>query len=225
MRIGTRRLSPADIPVIGSRTSDDIEANALADPAWGSSQEERKSSIARASKRARYVSIGGYALAIGGIFFPKPYGVWIGSPGDHPIALFVWTISRRGRWALRSTKEDFRPQVGDGMAMPAIALLLRTLMDLHFSDTGYLLITSFLAALGAVAVAYTVARSGPRPRVTAVLILLVAGIWSFGAIGETDVLLDHGLPTATHRVPIVRKDVSHGKTTTYSRNNARLAGS
>jgi|GEM_PF-4070993 len=191
-------------------------ASARADPAWGSSPEERASRLARAVKVAGVISVVGYFAALVGIFFPRPFALWIIVLTLAPPAFFIWTLACRGRWSIGSTNEDPRPQVGDAVRILALALGLRGLLDTHIYDLQLLLATCALIAIGAAFASYDIAKSGPRPRATIILVVVVTMIWAYGAISEANVWLDRGPPTATRVVSLIRKDVSRGKSTTYS---------
>jgi hypothetical protein len=187
---------------------------AVADNAdFGATPEQRLRRMVLARKVAGALGFLAAALAVWSFFRPQPYAVLIASLAALPALALILAARSRGLFRIYAvTKVD----AGLGMvfSMPALAVMLRVLLDLNM--------VSFLPLIGAAAIsagafASIIAIADRQIRTQPAMLAvcgLVAGLYFFGVIGEANALLDRA-PVPVIRSQIMAKHVSQGKTTTF----------
>lgn len=187
----------------------------LAEEEYGFTEADREAFLERARKVAG--STVGVAMVVSfwAGFLPRPFTWAMGAASCLPFAALAVGFLHRGLVRLWGSKESAHPHVGLAIVLPSFALGARAVMEFHLVSIAPVVAPSLLA--GAVMSACILAvfretRSSLRPLLVAVALGLASGA---ALAVQANGLLDSGTPVV-HEVRVLGKQVSRGKTTTWS---------
>lgn len=200
------------LPDLDLREREASEAKLLADPAFGSSPQERFARLARARRFSKVVNGAAVATLAWAYLYPHPYPLAIGL-----LALFPWcavliVMLSRGLIVFDARRNDARPNVAVLLLLPGIVLGLRAMLDVHVLDVMPVFVYGFLASLPLLASAWmTASKDAAKPwGFPLTLLLLVALPYGGGGLLLANVGLDHQ-PAQTFPTHVLRKYISTGK--------------
>ena len=205
-------------PNLDKQEAQKEEAQLLTRAELGDNEQARESRLRAARRVALLLNWAGGLACIWLFLYPRPYELacWAGLllPVPAVIALFAYSPLIR----LDERKNSAYPALFIALTGPGLGLTLRSFFDVELLDyapfwpvmTQAALLTAGVLALGA--------RPGLHEsahRVTeAVVIVVVAVTYGFGAPYIVNYIFDDATPTA-YRAVMLRKHSSSGKTTTY----------
>jgi hypothetical protein len=190
-------------------------ASALSDTQLGTSTEERRSALSRATVETRILHAVAVAAMFWAFLYPHPYAAAIVLLAVIPLASVAIAIFSHGAISLYSASNSVRPGVAYTMIVPAMVLALKGLKDWHilawsgfwlpFAVLGILLIA--ILGLGSI--------SDTRRTVLGFLGLSVVFLAeAYGLVLFANCYPDRSVPEI-HRTTVVSRRISSGKSTTY----------
>jgi len=188
------------------------EAKLAADPAFGSSPQDRLDRLAKARQVAKVANMVTLGAVLWAYVYPQPY-----HPAILLLVLLPWcavaiVALSRGLICFDTVRNDVRPHVALILMMPALVLGLRAMLDINIIDVTRTLEFGFIAGLPLVfAVSLVGQRDQPRPWVLPLLMLVIVAVpYGGGLVAFADVMLDHQAPQ-TFQTQVLRKYISTGK--------------
>ena len=188
------------------------EAKLIADPAYGSSPQDRLARLAKARQLAKVANMATLAAVFWAYIYPQPY-----HPAILVMALLPWcavalVALSRGLICFDTLRNDVRPNVALILMMPALVLGMRAMLDINIMDVTRTLEFGFIAGLPLLfAVTLVGQRNGPRPWVLPLLMLVIVTVpYGGGLVAFADVVFDHQAPQ-TFQTQVLRKYISSGK--------------
>jgi hypothetical protein len=202
------------IPDLDAQAAAALETEIRNDPMLGNTPEERLARFAQARKIARNLTFVAPVLYLWGSLYPHPYLLVIGVLAALPWLPVALLAKSPGVYQLTGAANSGRPDLTAALIAPALLLALRALSDVHIIDWSGLLpwIIGAGALLGA-GIAWA-NRKPSRLWGSAIVILLAAGAYGFGAATSADAVLDAAAPT-TYRPMVLRKHVTGGRNRSY----------
>ena len=199
----------AAIPDLDVRDRERAAQELLQRPELGSTEEERRRSLATAQSIARVATFVAVATGAWGMFYPRPLEAVIVTLFALPLATAALLLGGRGRYSGAGERNEVRPSLLAPLFVPGMILLLRAIADVHAIDWRLPL---FWAALGAFPLTALVVIGDPTLRrrwfgPLIVFLLLSAHPW--GAFQMATALLDRSAPER-FRVAVLDKHVTSG---------------
>jgi len=200
------------LPDLDQQERQASEAKLMADPAFGSSPQDRLARLAKARQVAKVANM----VTLAGVFwayvYPQPY-----HPAILLMALLPWcavaiVALSRGLICFDTLRNDVRPNVALILMLPALVLGMRAMLDINIMDVTRTLEFGFIAGLPLLfAVTLAGQGSGSRPWVLPLLMLIVVTVpYGGGLVAFADVIFDHQAPQ-TFQTQVLRKYISSGK--------------
>lgn len=186
----------------------------ISDEHLGSNKDERLRKLADARKWTRTLNFLGFVAIGWGIFYPNPYGYALGLLLALPPAALLMMVLSRGLIRYDTPKSSSYPNVAAAFMMPPIALLLRALIDWHFTDWHELLPSTVLLG-AALTLALWIAATDIRKK--AAMLVFGAGLcflYAHGAAAFFNCFHDRSEPLV-YEATITDQRITRGKQTSY----------
>ncbi|RSK51162.1 hypothetical protein [Hymenobacter rigui] len=190
----------------------------LQDETLGRSVPEREEKLAQARQVARVLNTLAWAVAAWLFFYPKPYDVAVqASLGLPPVAALA-LLWYQGLLRADERKDSAYPALGSALFIPAVALMLRVLLDFELLDysAAWQLAAAVAVLFGGV-LAYGNRRfiKLPASRWGAVAtVFFCALVYGYSAVVAINCVFDEATPRV-YAANVISKHISSGKTTTY----------
>ncbi len=202
------------LPDLDAQEAQALEAEVAANAELGQTPEERLARLAAARKLANALSYTTYAVAAWGYVYPRPYWLAMLVLGALPWIAIVLVARSSGLVRIDSRRGDPRPTLAIAVIVPGFVLLMRAVSDVGVLDIERALIfATVTAALLVWAAMMSDAAARARPW-SALLLLLLACAYGYGAVVLADCLLDSA-PGENFRVAVLASHVSRGRNTSY----------
>jgi hypothetical protein len=196
---------------------DELQRNREAlesDPALGANLDDRRATLRRMTWVARVGTAIAWLVTGWTLFWPRPYEWAVGIALALPLialALHVWSDRI---FSLDVDKNDARPSLNNLYALPALAVAMRSAVDLAFVDGLDLLGAVAVAAALFAAILAVLDRRIVARRATWFPLAMFALVYGYAAVTQADTLLDKAT-AVSYPVTVRGKHISGGKTTTY----------
>jgi hypothetical protein len=155
------------------------------------------------------------AAMVWGLFFPRPNEVMIALLAGLPLVAIAMLAPSKGLYHMGGLRSDRRPSLGPAFLGCGLVLSLRALQEINLHPLYWVTAITSAILVGGI-LTLIVVRADARSREgTWALILVVASVYSYGAIAEADTLLDWSTPTI-NEVLVLRKHYSSGRRGTPS---------
>ena len=190
----------------------------LADVAIGATPEARAAAVHRATRVARVLNIGGFAVAAWLFFWPRPHGGAIAAGLLQPLLAIaaLWAFPHTLR--IDEKKNSGHPSLLAGFIMVSLILLVRGLFDYEVVDYAPLWPVAGLAAVavaGALALGSRKFLALPTERLSVGMTLLVlAALYGYSATVLVNGAYDEA-PAQEFAPRVTGMHSNSGKTTTY----------
>ena len=139
----------------------------------------------------------GALLMIGTIVLCDPYEVWVGACFLFSVFCYLLCVCKPLYFTPCFTRQENSAlsmvSMPIAFASPAIALLLRAILDVNYLS--YTKFAIFSVVLGVVLSAVLLARSRTKSIDVVTMSIIYCMIFAFGSVGEADYLLDSGEPS------------------------------
>lgn len=139
----------------------------------------------------------GALLMIGTIVLCDPYEVWVGACFLFSVFCYLLCVCKPLYFTPCFTKQENSAvsmvSMPIAFASPAIALLLRAILDVNYLS--YTKFAIFSVVLGIVLSAVLLTRSRTKSIDVVTMSIIYCMIFAFGSVGEADYLLDSGEPS------------------------------
>jgi len=202
------------IPDLDAQAAAALDAEIRSDPELGKTPEERLARFSQARKIARYATFVAPALYLWSALYPQPYLLLIGLLAVLPWLPVALMAKNPGVYQLTGTAASGRPDLSAALIAPPLLLALRAFYDVHILDWSALM--PWLVGAGALlaaSVAWVNRKASPRWS-SAIVILLAAAAYGFGAAASSDAVLDASAP-ATYKPAVLGKHVTGGRNRSY----------
>ena len=189
-------------------------ASLIQDDNLGVSTEDKFAYLKRMRNVAKIVNGIAVALALLGVFRPRPYELVIACLAAYPFLALVSIRLSRGVIRFDTRQKDIHPSVLTGVLAPAGALALRALFDFQILAWGpFWLPFGFLTGL--LFLTFLIVHRGIKlTRVSVAASVFFFVIYGYGATVTLNGLRDSA-PSSVYPVQVLDKRVSSGKTTSY----------
>jgi hypothetical protein len=176
-------------------------------------RQSRARALALAQKIAAALTLAAIAVAVWALFRPQPHGGLMALLIALPLLAVTAVVARPDLFRI-GLGSGYEANLGSACAVPACALFARTLFDLNL--VSWLPLTAFAAAVAIVFLIAALRREAQLRRRWWRLLAaaLLAGAYAFGALGQTNVLLDHA-PQSVLRSRILDKHLGHTRIASY----------
>jgi hypothetical protein len=202
------------IPDLDAQAAAALEAEVRSDPELGKTPEERVARFAQARKIARNATFVAPVLYLWSSIYPHPYLLIIGLLAVLPWLPVALMARSPGVYQLTGAAASGRPDLAAALIAPALLFALRAFSDVHIIDWSALIPWAVAAAaLLAASTAWVNRKPSPRWG-AAIVILLAAGAYGFGAATSADAVLDASAPTI-YKPAVLGKHVTGGRYRSY----------
>ena len=211
-------LWPATYSDLDAQEQEQANVAILQDDSLGATTEEREIRLSKARRTSKVLNIAGGAVAAWLLFQPDPYH-WAVAAG---LAL-PW-LTAAALWlhpaalSLVENKNSAHPSPSLALLLPALALLLRGVLDFEILNYQNLWLPAAVVTIGLAGGLLTSTRhfvTQSDSRLSTLLTALgYAALYGFAATLIVNCAYDEGHATK-HTARVLRKHVSSGKTTTY----------
>jgi hypothetical protein len=202
------------IPDLDAQAAATLEAEIRNDPVLGNTPEERVARFAQARNIARNITFVAPVLYLWSSVYPYPYLLIIGLLAVLPWLPVALMAKNPGVYQLTGAANSGRPDLAAALIAPALLFAMRALADVHIIDWSALL--PWIVGAGAL-LAAGIAWANRKPSRrwgSAIVILLAAGAYGFGAATSADAVLDAAAPT-TYKPAVLRKHMTGGRNRSY----------
>lgn len=203
---------------LDSLTSIQEQQEILSDQKYGWTTAQREQKLTEARKASRVFNVIGAAVGVWTIFFPRPYEYAIIASILVPVIAIVVLHRHNGLIRLTEKKGSAYPSMSMGIILPAMAIMLRALLDYNIFSVG----NTWLAAVS-ISLIFTGAmifgtgeakiREASNYVTWLMVVLLMSG-YGFGSIITLNCSYDRSRPE-TFYAEVLGKRISSGKSTTY----------
>jgi hypothetical protein len=202
------------IPDLDAQAAAALETEIRSDPELGSTPEERVARFAQARKIARNATFVAPVLYVWSSIYPQPYLLIIGLLALLPWLPVALMANSPGVYQLTGSAASGRPDLTAALIAPALLFALRAFSDVHILDWSALM-PWVIGGAGLLAASTVWVNRKASPRWgAAIVILLAAGAYGFGAAASADAVLDASAPI-TYKPAVLRKHVSGGRNRSY----------
>lgn len=199
------------------------EAEVLKNSALGQTPEERQAGLSRARRIGRIANGAAVAVGVWGLLYPHPYELAMLLLAAGPWFAFALAARSPGTYQLDQRRNEARPTLAILMYLPALALAMRALSDIHILEWQQ---GAVLALAGAVVLSFVATKLdrgllAPKPgrsgaRWASVLgMTLIGAAYGYGLGMQSDRLLDSSPPRA-FTAAVVGKHISSGKSRSFN---------
>ncbi|UOQ72531.1 hypothetical protein [Hymenobacter cellulosilyticus] len=208
----------AHYPNLDVQEQQEAAARLLQEEDLGRTVEEREATLATASQVAKVANIAGGLVAAWLFLEPQPYQWAIAAGLALPLLATVLLWLHRGVIRPDEVKNSAYPSITVAFLMPALALVMRVLMDFELLSYAPLwpvagTVAVLVALLLLVGSQPFIARNDSRASLL-LSCIAYAAVYGFAAVISYNCTFDES-QGATYDVQILDKHKSSGKTTTY----------
>ncbi|HEY4149716.1 MAG TPA: hypothetical protein VGM41_12340 [Chitinophagaceae bacterium] len=190
----------------------------LANENFGVTEGERENNLAKARKVSTWASTVGIGISFWVFIYPKPY-----EPLLIALAILPWvgvyiTWYFKGLVRFDTRKKSAWPSVSFVLYFPALALLLRAILDYDLYIFGKIWTPLLASTLIVTLVFFTICKKAVGEEKSKALVMgvgaLIAGCYSFGLIVLSNCYYDSSKPDS-FQVQVTGKHITTGKHTSY----------
>lgn len=204
----------SNLPDLDADEIQQSEVQLLADPELGFHSDTRKERVAEARRIARNLTIAAWIAFFWAVLFPHPYGLVMLVAAALPLVSLILLVRSKGIYQMEGRRKDARPNLAIAFLFPGMGLALRAMADFHLLAWKPILFMAAFCSLGMAIILYQ-ADSGMRKRPWSLLpIVLFGSFYAYGAIAQSNALLDKSSTNAFTAV-VTRKHVVHGRSISY----------
>jgi len=180
----------------------------------GATPEDRLQALGRARGWSIGLSVMAVLASAGAAFLVRPWNLAAAAVlALTPIAVLCLLNREPLFFAIGKSKRDPRAELGIALFAAGMGLFFIGI-GTKFVSMRDLLPLAGAVALAFIAAFYMLGRNGPPMPGFHAVVLMYAGLYSFGLIATCDTLLDHA-KAAPYEAPVVSKHTRSGKSTTY----------
>ncbi|MFT3705302.1 MAG: hypothetical protein QM802_23240 [Agriterribacter sp.] len=190
----------------------------LSNNEFGLTIEEREHRLTKAKKVSRILNVGGAVIGAWTLFFPTPYEYAILGSAIVPIICLIIIKIFRGLIRIDERKGSAYPSVFLAIFVPAMATVLRAILDYEIFNYSNAWIPSLLIAIiYMVILAVKNSEFNIREKksywLLAAVFVFIFG-YGYGTVVNLNCIYDHS-NAEIYKAKILNKTISSGKTTTY----------
>jgi hypothetical protein len=186
----------------------------LKDDRLGLTESERARKFEQERTIARVVSSIGIAASLWAFFYPHPYKPLMFGLIVLPWFAVIVMVRSKGLIRADELRKDPHPSVASALFFPGMALVLRVVLDMDVIESAVVVLLCL--ALGAALIG-AILKSDPTAKnrkTTFAALVLFSLAYAYGAVIETNVLLDRSNP-AYYSAAVQAKHVVNGKRVEY----------
>lgn len=191
---------------------------ALADEELGRSSDERSKKLLQASRTAKYLNLGAWAVTAWLFFHPQPYQLAIGAGILIPVMSGAALWLHQGALRFNNEKNSPYPSIFIALFMPSLALLIRSVLDVDlvsYTPMWMVATQSALIVAGLLALGTYKWLFNSKARITEGAALVAAAIvYGYSASATFNTTFDYNRGQL-FSASVLGKSTSSGKTTTY----------
>ncbi|MFA5951856.1 MAG: DUF1444 family protein [Hyphomicrobium sp.] len=181
-----------------------------ANPAFGSTRADRMRRLTRAVQIALALNYAVILVTAWALLSPWPYGLSMASLGAFPLIALALVVFSRGLFMIDAPATYAHANVGTAFYLPGFVLMVRVLLDFNMVNWWPPIVAGAAVSVVLVSIAVAADRRMRRRRWVALVNMLLAGAYGFGATVEANALLDRSQPTV-FRSAIIYKEISYGR--------------
>jgi hypothetical protein len=188
------------------------------DQNFGVTAEERDSQISRAKVAARILNWTGGLIGAWAMFKPVPYQAAVLASMAIPPVSLATIIYFRGLIRMYGKRDAMLPTLPGGLIFPALAVLLRALIDFELFDHAKVWPPVAIATICLTPLILIGAKKSMKTLSDRVSITIVGGLlaaaYSYGSVVVLNCLFDNSAP-AEYSATVLKKRISSGKSRSY----------
>lgn len=205
-------------PDLDEQTAKEEEEGILGDENLGHTKESRAEKLLKARHRARVLNIAGGAVGAWVFFYPSPYQISLLVAIILPIIVLLVSKFSDGLIRMKEIKKSAYPHVVFAFIFPAMAMVLRALLDYNILDFSRVWpLTILLTIVLSLVLSYKQTEFSFRKNEDIfylIFLMLFFFAYSYGAVIHVNCYYDDSQPEH-YTTTVLDKKISTGKTTTY----------